>query len=106
VETKASLKIAYAAAWCGPIFLVGYGASFGILGWNHPPPLPAFSPEQLVAHYFGRHRQRIMIGMIISMVVGVFYLPWTAARSVVMLRKEHRPPVLSNISPLGAGFTA
>jgi len=44
-----------------------------------------------------------MVGMIICMVVGVFYLPWAAVMSRVMLRKEHSSPVLSSISLLGGG---
>jgi hypothetical protein len=106
VDTRTNLRIAYAAAWCGPIFLVGYIVSFGLLGWNHPPPSPAYSPQELVEHYFAPHHDQIMIGMVICMVVGVFYLPWSAASSVIMYRKEHRSPVLSNISLLAGGLTA
>src|SRR5260370_40734229 len=47
-----------------------------------------------------------MVGMIICMLVGVFFLPWAAVMSRVMLRKEHRSPVLSSISLLGGGLTA
>jgi hypothetical protein len=47
-----------------------------------------------------------MVGMIICMVVGVFYLPWAAVMSRVMLRKEHSSPLLSSISLLGGGLTA
>lgn len=106
MESRTNLKIAYAAAWCGPIFLIGYVISFGILGWNHPPPSPDFTPQELVDNYFVPHQHQIMIGMIMCMVIGVFYLPWSAVTSVVMYRKEHRSPVLSNISLLGGGLTA
>jgi hypothetical protein len=106
MDTPLERKLQYAAAWCGVVFLVGYLISFGLLGHNHPPPSPAYTPQGLVAHYFRPYHQQIMVGMIICMVVGVFYLPWAAVMSRVMLRKEHRSPLLSSISLLGGGLTA
>ena len=106
MDRRVDLKLQYLAAWCGPIFLAGYLLSFGLLGHNHPPPSRAWSPQELVDRYFVPFRGQIMVGMIICMVVGVFYLPWAAAMSRVMLRKEHHQPLLSNISLLGGGITA
>ena len=106
MDSRLERKLQYAAAWCGPVFLVGYLISFGLLGHNHPPPSPAYTPQELVEHYFRPFHQQIMVGMIICMVVGVFYLPWAAVMSRVMLRKEHRSPLLSSISLLGGGLTA
>jgi hypothetical protein len=106
VDRRVELKLQYAAAWCGVIFLVGYLISFGLLGHNHPPPSRGYSPQELVTKYFGPYHDQIMAGMVICMVVGVFYLPWAAAMSRVMLRKEHHQPLLSSISLLGGGITA
>jgi hypothetical protein len=106
MNKRLELRLEYAAAWCGVVFLVGYLVSFGLLGHNDPPPSRGYSPQQLVDHYFRPYHSQIVAGMVICMVVGVFYLPWAAAMSRVMLRKEHRLPLLSNISLLGGGITA
>src|SRR5260370_41746241 len=44
MDSRLERKLQYAAAWCGPVFLVGYLISFGLLGHNHPD-LPHFSVE-------------------------------------------------------------
>ena len=43
MDTRLERKLQYAAA-CGPVFLAGYLISFGLLGHNHPPPSPAYTP--------------------------------------------------------------
>lgn len=106
MDRRVELKLQYLAAWCGVIFLVGYAVSFGLLGHNHPPPSRALSPQRLVDQYFGPYHGQIVAGMIICMVFGVFYLPCAVAKSRMMLRKEHRQPLLSSISLLGGGITA
>jgi len=47
MDSRLERKLQYAAAWCGPVFLVGYLISFGLLGHNHPPPSPAYTPQEL-----------------------------------------------------------
>ncbi|SPM34815.1 hypothetical protein MRAB57_2636 [Mycobacterium rhizamassiliense] len=67
MEMGTNLRIAYAAAWCEPVFLIGYIIAFSVLGWNHPPPSPRFDARPLVEHYFVPHDQQIMLGRIIRM---------------------------------------
>src|SRR2546421_11724408 len=105
MDSRLERKLQYAAAWCGPVFLVGYLISFGLLGHNHPPPSPAYTPLQLVEHYFRPYHQQIMVGMIICMVVGVFYLPWAEVMTRVLFRKEHSSPVLANSNLVGVDMT-
>jgi hypothetical protein len=100
------LKLTYWAACSGLVFLVGYVISFGILGHNHPPPNPNYTPQQLAQHYFTPYRGQIEAGMAICMVVGVFYMPWAAAMSRVMNRAENRQPLLASISLVGGAVTA
>jgi hypothetical protein len=103
---KLELKLLYAAAWCGPVWLIGYVVSFGILGHNDPPPATGGTPQQLLNSYFVPYHSQIMIGMLICMVVGVFYLPFSAAMAKVMLRKEHHMPLLSTLCVCGGAITA
>jgi hypothetical protein len=106
VSKKLELKLLYAAAWCGPVWLVGYVVSFGILGHNDPPPSIGGTPQQLLNSYFVPYHTQIMVGMLICMVVGVFYLPFSAAMAKVMLRSEHRMPLLSTLCVCGGAITA
>jgi hypothetical protein len=46
MDSRLERKLQYAAAWCGVVFLVGYLISFGLLGHNHPPPSPAYTPPR------------------------------------------------------------
>jgi hypothetical protein len=100
------LKLTYWAACSGLVFLVGYVISFGILGHNHPPPNPNYTPAQLAARYFTPYKGQIEAGMAICMFVGVFYMPWAAAMSRVMTRPENRQPLLSSLSLVGGAVTA
>jgi hypothetical protein len=106
MNRRLELKLQYWAAWGGVVFLVGYAISFGLLGHNHPPPSPNYTPQELAAHYFIPYKSQIEAGMAICMVVGVFYLPWAAAMSRVMWRREHCMPLLSSISLVGGAVTA
>jgi len=106
MNRRLDLKLQYWAAWGGVVFLVGYAISFGLLGHNHPPPSPNYTPEALAAHYFIPYKGQIEAGMAICMVVGVFYLPWAAAMSRVMWRRDHCMPLLSSISLVGGAVTA
>ncbi|MHB8692055.1 MAG: hypothetical protein ACYDHH_12485 [Solirubrobacteraceae bacterium] len=106
MSKKLELKLLYAAAWCGPVWLVGYVVSFGILGHNDPPPSIGGTPQQLLNSYFVPYHTQIMIGMLICMVIGVFYLPFSAAMAKVMLRREHHMPLLSTLCICGGAITA
>jgi hypothetical protein len=88
------------------VWLIGYVISFGILGHNDPPPSDGYTANQLMAHYFAPYHGQIMVGMLICMVVGVFYLPASCAAASVMLRREHRSPILATLVVCAGAITA
>jgi hypothetical protein len=106
MTTKAGLKLQLAAIWCGVVSIVLYVVFWGILGHNVPPPSPSYNADEVVANYFGPYHTSILIGMVAAAVVGILYLPWSAAVSIIMRRPEHNVHLLSNIELLGGAITA
>jgi hypothetical protein len=45
MSKKLELKLLYAAAWMGPVWLVGYVISFGVLRHDDPPPSAGGTPS-------------------------------------------------------------
>ena len=60
--------------------------------------------EALQARY-AENLGSIRLGFIMSMIIVVFYLPWTALLSTQMARVEGRFPVMAYLQLLGGGLT-
>lgn len=99
-------KFMYWAALCGPIWVIGYAISFGLLGHDDPPPSNGLTAHQLLHQYFQPYHNQIMWGMIACMVVGVFYLPAGAVQGRLMMRGENRSMMLGILAVCGAAITA
>ena len=89
-------------AWCGilcPIFMfIGLWPAAGFF----PPHLPTASAAEIAAIY-ARDAVGIRFGMIVIMLAGAMYMPFTAAITAQMRRIEHaRTPVLT-YTQLGCG---
>jgi len=106
MDAKVKVKFELVAALCGPLFVISYLVFWGILGHNVPPPSPAYSAQELVAHYYGRFHSDILLGMVGCAVAGILYLPWTAQLSAMMNRAEADIRVLSYAQLLGGSITA
>lgn len=104
MDNKTSLRYQLISAWCGPAFLVTFILFWGILGHNLPNPSPALSAADLAVRYVN-HLNEIRFGFIVSLIVVVLYLPWTAVLSAQMARIEGSYPVLSYLQLLGGGLT-
>lgn len=98
-------KIQIICAWCGPAFVILYGLSWVVLGHNYPPPDPSFTAEELVANYYVKYRDQILLGQSLSTCLGMLYLPWTCQLTVQMWQRE-KTPILSLLQLTGGLLTA
>lgn len=93
-------------AWTGPIFVVTYLIFWVILGKNAPPVnFVGMTPSGL-ADFYREHQASISIGMAVSTVVGLLYLPWTCLLASFMKESEEGSNVLSNMELMGGSLTA
>ena len=83
-------------AWSGIAFTVLIGLGFAVLAGFLPPPAPSDTAAQ-TAQLFIEHKNGIRFGMIVSMVVASFLMPYTVAISLQMRRIEGPFPALSLI---------
>ena len=104
MDEKTSLKYQLASAWCGPAFVVTFILFWMIAGHNLPNPSPALSADEIAARYH-EYLGSLRLGFIVSLVVIVLYMPWTALLSAQMARIEGPFPVLTYLQLLGGGLT-
>jgi hypothetical protein len=94
MDDNAKRAVERGLAWCGPVFVVSFVYSFGILGHNIPPPnMMAMTPDQLVSEYYGKYPS-IGPGMIIAATCGMLYTVWSCLLATLM-RDEN-----GNLGPL------
>jgi len=104
MDEKTSLKYQLASAWCGPAFVVTFILFWMIAGHNLPNPSPALSADEISVRYH-EYLGSLRLGFIVSLVVIVLYMPWTALLSAQMARIEGPFPVLTYLQLLGGGLT-
>jgi hypothetical protein len=91
-------------AWAGPIFLIGYVASWGVLGFNIPP-LGADTPQaDLFAHYVN-NSVRLRTAFVLSVMFMPFYFVFSSVISRIMQRIEGREGPLSVVEQMGGATT-
>ena len=104
MDERLSLKYQLISAWCGPAFLITFVLFWGVIGQNLPNPSPDLSAVDLAGRYVA-HLNDIRLGFIMSMIVIVLYMPWSALLAAQMARVEGRFPVLAYLQLLGGGLT-
>jgi len=104
MDDKTKLRYQLICAWCGPAFLLTFVLFWGVLGHNIPNPSPALSAGDLADRY-ANNLSEIRLGFIVSLIMVVLYLPWTALITSQMSRIEGSFPVLSSLQLLGGGLT-
>jgi hypothetical protein len=101
-ETRRLVSIA--AAWCGPLFVIGFIIFWAVLGHNVPPPnMMGLSAAQLVSEYYGKYQTQIEIGMIGSATFGMLYTPWSL-QLATMLRDEDGSLGVLSLSEAAGGI--
>lgn len=104
MDERLSLKYQLISAWCGPAFLITFVLFWGVIGQNLPNPSPALNPTDLAARYSG-HLADIRLGFIMSLIIIVLYMPWSALLATQMARIEGKFPVMAYLQLLGGGLT-
>ena len=104
MDERLSLKYQLISAWCGPAFLITFVLFWGLIGQNLPNPSPALNATDLAARYSG-HLTDIRFGFIMSLIVIVLYMPWSALLATQMARIEGKFPVMAYLQLLGGGLT-
>lgn len=79
-------------AWGAIAALVLFFAAIVISGF-FPPPSPSLSQEQVVAHY-QQHQYRILAGMVLMLISGMFYAPLVGVISAQLKRIPGLTPAL------------
>src|SRR5208283_2409110 len=102
---KINLKYQLASAWSGFALLVLYALSWGLIGHGAPPVSPNLNVGDLAA-YYQQYNERILIGMTLAAVAGGLWISWTGQLTIVMLRIEISPPILTIIQFTGGILTA
>ena len=91
-------------AWAGPIFLIGYLCSWGLLGFNIPTFEPSISLNDLYQHYVA-NSARIRLAMVLSVFFMPFYFVFSGVVSRVMQKVEGSDGPLSQIEQMGGALT-
>ncbi len=104
MDEKTSLRYQLISAWCGPAFLITFILFWGVIGHNLPNPSPALSAADLAARYIANLND-IRFGFIISLIIVVLYMPWSAVLATQMARIEGKFPVMAYLQLLGGGLT-
>jgi hypothetical protein len=90
MSDRTSLTFELIGAWCGPLFVLTFVFSFGLLGHNLPvPPSPSLNPADLAARY-ARYWSDLRLGWVISLVFISLYMPWTAQIGTQMRQAADR----------------
>jgi hypothetical protein len=91
-------------AWAGPLYLLGYILSWGVLGYNIPPIDPGMSITDLQAHYVD-HSMRIRVAMVFSVFFAPLYFVFSSVLSRIMQKIEGPDGPLSIIEQMGGAVT-
>lgn len=105
MDKRTSLNYEMISAWCGPLFVLIFVMSFGVLGHNLPGPVsPALSPAEIGAHYV-RNLSDLRLGWVISLVFISLYLPWSAQISEHMRHIEKHSRVMTYLQLITGALT-
>lgn len=91
-------------AWSAPFFLVGYVATWGLIGFNLPTLDPGTPLNDLYAHYV-EHSVRIRLGTVLCLIFAAFYLPFSSVMSRIMRSIEGPGGPLAILEQMGGVIT-
>lgn len=91
-------------AWAGPVFLLGYLVTWGIMGFNIPTFEPKISINDLFAHYVSNN-VRIRSAFVLSVFFMPFYFVFSSVISRIMQKIEGEDGPLSIVEQMGGATT-
>lgn len=98
-----STKSQKALIWAGVILSLIYFGGYALLMGFLPPPSPSMGAAE-VARMYSQNILQFRIGVVLMVISGGFYLPWTVVISVQMARYEKDIPVWSIMQGLGGAL--
>jgi hypothetical protein len=105
MEERSSLSYELIGAWCGPLFVLIFVLTFGLLGHNLPaPPSPNLNAAELAARY-ANYWTDLRLGWVLSLVFIALYMPWSAQISTQMRQIERHSRVLTYTQLIGGALT-
>jgi hypothetical protein len=78
--------------WLSVVLLVVYGLAFFVLCGLFPPPPPTLDAAQVLLLYTHNNLE-FRLGVVIMIITGAFYLPWSVVLSLQMARIEKGRPI-------------
>lgn len=90
--------------WAGAVFALGYISTWGYLGFNLPPFVPAIELDSLYQHYV-ENNTRIKIAFVLSVFFMPIYFVWSSLVSRVMQVIEGTNGPLSVVEQMGGATT-
>lgn len=107
MDKKTQNTIELVTAWIGPVWGITYGISWVILGHNYPPPnFLGMSSQELVSEHYGKYQTSISIGMALSCIFGVLYIPWTCLLASLMKGRDGTHGILGHMQLIGGLLTS
>ena len=98
-------KVVRLCAYSVVVFLLLFGAGWGVLGRNIPPYSANLSADTLATVYKS-HCTTLRIGFALGALGTTFYIPWTVGLFRIMLRLERGGPVWSYLQLAGGMLTS
>jgi hypothetical protein len=89
MNEETSKKVAYWIAWAGPIWVISFVLTWGVLGRNYPCPPQTLTGAELVSQYYSH--STVLIGMALASCFGILYMPWSIVMAYQMWQREKVP---------------
>lgn len=102
MNEETSKKVAYWVAWAGPVWVICFVITWGLLGRNYPCPPQTLSGAELVSQYYSH--SSVLLGMALASSVGILYMPWSIVMAYQMWQRE-KVPLLSLMQLSGGILT-
>jgi|TARA_B110000967_G_scaffold209762_1_gene267517 hypothetical protein len=107
MNKQTSNSVELAIAWTGPLCILGMIFFWGIMGHNIPPPnFAGMTAEQLVTDHYVKYQSSIAIGMAVTCIFGMLYLPWSCQLASMLRNEDGSMGVLSLMEYAGGILTA
>ena len=105
MDEKLSLKYELISAWCGPAFVVGLIAFFGVFGHILPtPPSPTLDAAGIAGRITDNWGD-MRLGWVLSLIIMALYMPWSAQISTQIGRLEKHSRTLTYLQLIGGALT-
>lgn len=105
MDEKSSQQLELIAAWCGPVFVMIFVITFGILGHNLPGPISPESTAAEMGTYYLQNLSDLRLGWVVSLVFISLYLPWSAQISEHMRHIEKHSRLLTYLQLICGALT-